>query len=77
MTATCFQFQKIMLTLHSFLQSGRWSSKEALLKYFTIPPAFLTSEGQTRKLQMRTLIVFKKFVWIKPPQSHDVRLVTI
>ena len=66
-----------MLTLHSFIHSGRQNSKETLLKYSTIPPAFLTSEGQTKKLEMRTLIVFRNLVRNEPPWSHDVRLVTI
>ena len=61
----------------SLLQSGRQSSKETLLKYSAIPPAFLTSEGQTKKSEMRTLIAFRNFVRNEPPWSHDVRLFTI
>ena len=56
---------------------GRWSSEETSLKYSTIHPTFLTSEGQTKISEMRTLIAFKNFVRNEPPQSHDVRLVTI
>ena len=77
MNAICFHFRKMMLVLCSFLQSGRWSSKETLLKCFTIPPAFLTPEEQTGELDMWTVIAFSDFVRNELPRSHNVRLITI
>ena len=72
-----FSLSKNNVNIISFSQSGRQSSKETLPKYSTIPPAFLMSEGHTKKSKMRTLLAFRKFVRNKPPRLHDVRLVTI
>ena len=60
-----------------FSKSGRWSKEETLLKFFVIPPAFLTPEEHAKTLEMRTLIAFRDFVRNEPPQSHNARLVTI
>ena len=77
-----FHFWKIMLFLQS-LTLGWLSSKETLLKCLSIPPAFLTPEGQRNipsRCWVNSLIVWLPLAFLTlgpdPPGSQDIRLIT-